>query len=117
MSLKKLITDPSGTQVQVQYQDESSLALLFEPDSLDEEWAEELEIWLETAEEEQANDDLQLFGLHPVGEDTQVDRLFYLKKSEGGENGPVYSLDVDGTVVPGTMERFGEGLSIFKPAE
>lgn len=114
-TLKSLIASPSGTPVHVEYLDEQTTALLFEASSLDEEWAEELEIWLETAEEEQANDDLLLIGLHPIDDDTQVERLFYLKASEGGEAGPVYSLDVDGTVVPGTLAKFGDSLSIFKP--
>jgi len=112
MSITALITDPRGTPVTVEHLDEDSQALLFERDSLDEEWAEELEIWLETAEEEEADDDLVLVGFHPIGEDTQVERLIYYRKSSG-DSGPIFTLDVDGTAVPGTLAQWKDSSAAF----
>ena len=99
-----MLTDPTGTRVRVSRNDETSEALFFTYGKLADELAEELEIWLETAENENADKDLILFGYHPVGDGTQVERLFYVRKSKGGFKGPVYQLDVDGTVVPGTLD-------------
>ena len=115
MMLKELLaSDPTGTQVTVEYLGEPSAALLFRREDLgDEEIEEELEIWLETAEQEEADDDLVLCGVHPIGDDTQVERLFYFRPSKG-DDGPVYSLDVDGTVVPGTLTQFAENFDCFK---
>ncbi len=115
MSILALITDISGTRVRVEHQGEETTALLFDRDNLDEEWAEELEIWLETAEEEEQDEDLILIGLHPVGDDTQVDRLLYYRES-AGPTGPIYALDVDGTAVPGTLEVWKANSDAFTKA-
>ena len=112
LSILALITDISGTKVSVEHQGEQTTALLFDRDNLDEEWAEELEIWLETAEDEEEDDDLILIGLHPIGEDTQVDRLLYYRESSG-PTGTIYALDVDGTAVPGTLEAWKTSSDAF----
>ncbi len=106
MSFESLLTEPSGTRVRVTRDDETSFALFFKQSKLEDDLTEELDVWLETAEDETADKDLVLFGMHPVGDDTQVERLLYVRKSKGGFTGPVYSLDVDGTVVPGTLDEW-----------
>lgn len=106
--VETLMFDLSGTEVQVEVDGESSLALIFDADELGDDWAEELEIWLETAEDERKDKDLILFGFHPVGDNTQVERLLYFRKSAGGATGPVFGLSVDGTVVPGTLGEWAE---------
>ncbi len=114
MSILALITNISGTHVSVEHQGEQSTALLFDRDNLDEEWAEELETWLETAEDEEEDDDLILIGLHPIGDDTQVERLLYYRES-AGPTGTIFALDVDGTVVPGTLAPWKTSSDAFRP--
>lgn len=124
MTIDELITDPAGTLVRLdatgtgaedQYGNEVTHALLFRRENCDPEFVEdELEVWLETAEDEEANEDLVIIGCHPTDEHLQFERLFYQKKSLGPE-GPVFSLDVDGTAVPGTFREFAPSLSCFKP--
>ncbi len=112
--VESLMFDLSGTEVAVEVDGESSLALIFDRDELGDDWAEELEIWLETAEEEDKDKDLVLFGFHPVGDNTQVERLLYFRKSSGGAAGPIFGLSVDGTVVPGTLGEWAEGCEAIK---
>ena len=104
------------TNAAEQYEDddEPTHAILFQRDQIElEEVDEDLEVWLETAEEEEEDEDLVLCGYHPVDDDTQVERLFYYRKSENGR--VVYSLDVDGTAVPETLETFCESFACFEP--
>ena len=116
MTLEDLVNEPGGARAGVQHQGELTHAILFlERGGLDPDWEEELEIWLETAEAEQADPDLVLFGFHPIDEGTQVERLFYRRPSEGAE-GPVYTLDVDGTAVPGSLAKFADNVDVFTPA-
>lgn len=114
MTLEELIaSDPGGTIVAIDNVD--GQAMLFRREDLDPDWAEEeLETWLETAEEEEGDPDLVLFGYHPV--EPQVERLLYFRRSEGPE-GPIYALDVDGTAVPGTLTEYASNFDVFTPSQ
>lgn len=114
LSILALITNISGTHVSVEHQGEQTTALLFERESLDEDWAEEVDGWLETAEDEEEDDDLVLIGLHPIDDDTQVERLLYYRES-AGPTGTVFSLDVDGTAVSGTLTPWKTNSDAFSP--
>lgn len=114
MSILALITNISGTHVSVEHEGEQTTALLFDRESLHEDWAEEVDGWLETAEDEEEDDDLVLVGLHPIDEGTQVERLLYYRES-AGPTGTVFSLDVDGSVVPGTLSPWKTSSDAFRP--
>ncbi len=114
MSILALITKPSGTHVSVEHDGEQTTALLFDRESLHEDWAEEVDGWLETAEEEEEDDDLVLIGLHPIDDGTQVERLLYYRESAGPSD-TVYSLDVDGTAVSGTLAPWKTSSDAFSP--
>ena len=119
MTLEDLIAaNPAGTVVDVEYYEDEppTQALLFRRELLDEDWEVDLQDWMDTGEEYEDDEDLVLFGIHGVGEDTQVDMLFYYRKSDGDE-GPIYTVDVDGTIVPGSLERWKDGFDAFTPRE
>lgn len=126
MKFNDRVTEPHGvyrvkiedTNAAEQYEEEETQthAVLFRRDEVDlDEVEEEMETWLETAEEEEEDEDLVLCGFHPIDEEFQVERLFYYKKSEDGA--VVYSLDVDGTAVPGTLETFSNSFACFSLAD
>ena len=118
MTYEELVAkSPSNSPVTLEHEGAQSSAILFRREAVHPQWEEEeFEVWLETAEDEEDDDDLELCGLHPVGEGTQVERLFWRRPSEGA-NGKVYVVDVDGTVVPGTLDVFAESFDIFSPSE
>lgn len=111
VTFEELLSDPSGTEVSLFRDGETSRALLFEPGALGEDWSEELEIWLETAEDVVGDEDLIPFAIHPVGPDTQVERLLYVRTSKGGHAGPIFALDVDGTAVPDSLHEWAPSFA------
>ena len=126
MNFKTRLTEPhavfqlniEGTGAADQYAEHPTPthAILFHRDQVDlDELEEEMESWLETAEDEEDDEDLVLCGFHPIDGDLQVERLFYYKKSEDGA--VVYSLDVDGTAVPDTLEAFSQTFACFEPSD
>lgn len=113
----RYLVKTSATSAAEQYEGDSepTHAILFnggevDPVDIDDEY----EAWLETAEDEMDDDDLVLCGHHPIDEGTQVERMFFFRKSEGGR--VVYAMDVDGTAVPGTLDKFSDDFGCFEPA-
>lgn len=109
-SFKALYTQPLGTFVHSDpYQNGDRYeTILISPEHFHGEWHELLEDTFGDGGEELLEDpDYQLIGFFNVSHEEfnpedgevppQFDAILFFRHSEGGEDGPVYALDVDGT--------------------